>query len=177
MFALLALLFSGPGVGAAGNFVAAIRPFHERMAKEFEIQLSEDEWRERLSAQEFEVLRRKGTERAFTGEYWDYTGEGEYSCRGCGGLLFDSGTKFDSHCGWPSFFEAHKGKIVYERDSSHGMERTEVMCARCGGHLGHVFNDAPHMPTGMRYCINSASIKFGAREDAEDEPGSYGVVG
>ena len=115
-------------------------------------------WREQLTADEFYVLRKKGTERAFTGEYWDVWEEGGYHCRGCGELLFQSDTKFDAGCGWPSFDRpATEGVIAEERDTSHGMIRTEVMCQKCGGHLGHVFPDGP-TETGQRYCINSLSI-------------------
>ena len=115
-------------------------------------------WREQLTADEFYVLRKKGTERAFTGEYWNVWEEGSYHCRGCGELLFQSDTKFDAGCGWPSFDRpAMEGVIAEERDTSHGMIRTEVMCQKCGGHLGHVFPDGP-TETGQRYCINSLSI-------------------
>ncbi|MEZ5162230.1 MAG: peptide-methionine (R)-S-oxide reductase MsrB [Fimbriimonadaceae bacterium] len=124
------------------------------------IKKTEEEWREQLSEEEYHVLRQKGTERPYTGKYWDFKGEGEYSCRACGAKLFDSTAKFDSGCGWPSFFESHKDTIQYDQDNTHGMHRIEVMCKACGGHLGHVFNDAPQTPTGMRYCINSASIQF-----------------
>ena len=117
-------------------------------------------WREQLTAEEFYVLREKGTERAFTGEYWNIWEEGTYHCRGCGELLFQSDTKFDAGCGWPSFDRpANVGVVAEERDTSHGMVRTEVMCQKCGGHLGHVFPDGP-TETGQRYCINSLSIKL-----------------
>lgn len=118
------------------------------------------DWKSVLSPEEYHVLREKGTERPFSGEYWDFKGEGDYQCRACGELLFSSETKFDSGCGWPSFFEEVKGSIAYHEDMSHGMRRIEVTCKKCGGHLGHVFNDAPQTPTGARYCINSVSLKF-----------------
>ena len=117
-------------------------------------------WREQLTAEEFYVLREKGTERAFTGEYWNVWENGTYHCRGCGELLFQSDTKFDAGCGWPSFDRpATDGVVAEARDASHGMIRTEVLCQKCGGHLGHVFPDGP-TETGQRYCINSLSIKL-----------------
>ncbi|HLK57826.1 MAG TPA: peptide-methionine (R)-S-oxide reductase MsrB [Chthonomonadaceae bacterium] len=121
---------------------------------------SEQEWRENLTPEQYHILRQKGTERAFTGKYWNLKEDGTYLCAGCGEELFTSETKFDSHCGWPSFWDAaDPEKIEYKEDNSHGMHRVEVLCKRCGGHLGHIFNDGP-APTGQRYCINSASLAF-----------------
>ena len=118
------------------------------------------EWRAELTPEQYHVLRQAGTERAFTGKYWKTKDDGTYLCAGCGQELFTSATKFDSGCGWPSFYDAmDSGKVTAREDNTHGMRRIEVLCSRCGGHLGHVFNDGPN-PTGLRYCINSESLNF-----------------
>jgi len=122
-----------------------------------------DDLKLRLTPMQFHVTQEAGTERPFTGEYWDTTEPGTYHCIVCGTELFSSDTKFEAHCGWPSFYEAiEDGKIEYLEDQSHGMVRTEVRCANCGAHLGHVFPDGPP-PTGQRYCINSASLNLERR--------------
>ena len=125
---------------------------------------SEQEWREELTPEQYRVLRQKGTERAFTGEFWDNHDAGAYTCAGCGAELFTSATKFDSGCGWPSFYDADPGTVEFHEDRTFGMKRVEVTCAQCGGHLGHVFPDGPR-PTGQRFCINSASLKFQPQEE------------
>lgn len=122
--------------------------------------MTDAEWKKTLTPEQFHVLREKGTERPFTGELLDVNEKGEYVCAACGAELFDSKTKFDSHCGWPSFDQAKPGTVVFTPDDTMGMRRTEVTCANCGGHLGHVFDDGPAETTGKRFCINSVSLKF-----------------
>jgi peptide-methionine (R)-S-oxide reductase len=133
----------------------------EKKAESETVNKTEEEWKKILTPEQYKVLREKGTERAFTGEYDTKFEKGTYICAGCGAELFTSDTKFDSGCGWPAFYAAKAGdKVKLTADLSHGMVRTEVTCAKCGGHLGHVFDDAPKTPTGQRFCINSVALKF-----------------
>lgn len=136
---------------------------HKEIKKDhnFTVTKNDSDWKKILSPEQFRILREKGTERPFSSELEDVYDGGSYSCAGCGNELFDSEAKFDSGCGWPSFYEAlNPDKIVVQTDRTHGMVRTEIMCAKCGGHLGHVFDDGPREKTGLRYCVNGKSLKF-----------------
>jgi peptide-methionine (R)-S-oxide reductase len=125
---------------------------------------SDEEWRQRLTPEQYNVLRRHGTERAFTGPHLQEKADGTYRCAGCGNPLFESGTKFESGTGWPSFTDAIPGAVKFLEDRSYGMSRTEVQCARCGGHLGHVFPDGPREAGGLRYCMNGCALDLAKRE-------------
>ncbi len=127
------------------------------------INLTDEEWRRKLTPEQYRILREKGTERAFSGRYNDEKAAGTYTCAGCGEALFDSDVKFDSGTGWPSFYDVREGAVESHPDTSYGMMRTEVVCAACGGHLGHVFDDGP-APTGLRYCLNSESLDLKKRD-------------
>ena len=130
---------------------------------ESEVPQTDEEWREVLTDEEYRILRERGTEPKFSGDHLGTDGDGTYRCAGCEAELFDSGMKFDSNSGWPSFYDAKEGAVELREDRSHGMVRTEVVCARCGGHLGHVFEDGPD-PTGKRFCMNSIALEFDDEE-------------
>jgi peptide-methionine (R)-S-oxide reductase len=137
----------------------------------YQVEKSDEEWRAQLSRAEYDVLRKAGTERAFVGEYTDTKTVGVYRCRACGSELFKSETKFDSHCGWPSFYAPlAEDRVEYIEDTSMGMKRVEVRCANCGSHMGHVFDDGYGTPTGQRYCINSISMTLEPADEPAQQP-------
>jgi len=138
----------------------------EKDSKKYVISKTEAEWKVLLSPLQYSVLRDKATERPFTGEYDNFYKKGTYECAACKTQLFTSDTKFDAHCGWPSFDEAIKGTVIYKKDTKFGMIRTEILCAKCGGHLGHIFDDGP-TDTGKRFCINSTSLSFTPKKEKE----------
>ena len=139
----------------------------ENVQKTSKIEKTDAEWQQELTPEQYRILRQKGTERAFTGVFWNNKDEGTYRCAGCGTPLFSSETKFESGSGWPSFYApVDQDNVAMEDDRSYGMRRTEVLCAHCEGHLGHVFEDGPRDKTGLRYCINSASLAFDPASDA-----------
>jgi peptide-methionine (R)-S-oxide reductase len=157
----LLLILSNIGVSCQGNK----KESNASKSMKFNVEKSEEEWKKQLGDEAYIVLRKKGTERPFSGTYYYQNETGIYHCAGCEAPLFTSDTKFDAGCGWPSFYKPINDSCIIEvRDLSHGMIRTEVICANCGGHLGHVFDDAPDQPTGLRYCINSVSIGFDKKE-------------
>ena len=158
MLSLFSLQFCSQKPKSMENTYPKNNPYYSRTDKT-KLNVPNAEWKKILPTDLYYVAREADTERPFTGKYNDFDEIGEYYCAVCGNHLFRSSSKFASTCGWPSFFEADKDGVDYKRDSSHGMERIEVLCKRCGSHLGHVFNDGPK-PTGMRYCMNSISLDF-----------------
>jgi peptide-methionine (R)-S-oxide reductase len=157
---IILLAFSFVSCNSQNKNAEQVKSTLKKDTMDFKIVKTDAEWKAQLSPEAYTVLREKGTERPYTGEYDKHFEKGMYVCAACENPLFTSDTKFDSHCGWPSFDEAIKGATKYHKDTSYGMIRTEVMCAKCGGHLGHVFDDGPQETTGQRYCTNSVSIKF-----------------
>jgi len=165
----IAILSACLALYACNNFGQSTETKKEKtMNKVPTVVKTEEEWKKQLSEEQFYILRQKGTERAFTGKYYKTNDKGVYSCAACGNELFTSDMKFDSECGWPSFDREILGdKIVTQIDTSHGMIRTEIMCGKCGGHLGHLFDDGP-TDTGKRYCVNSVSLNFVAEKKKKD---------
>ncbi len=169
LWGCLPLLGSCQTAGGKGAHAAEDTPFFLTPSGDtiWRIRKTDAQWRQELDQMAYYVLRQKGTERAFTGKYWNHKEVGTYVCKACGSPLFSSKAKFDSGTGWPSFYSPVQEWSVSEQlDTSHGMRRIEVLCARCGGHLGHVFEDGPP-PTGLRYCINSAALRFVPAEKKE----------
>lgn len=157
---ILMLVFSLTACNGQENKIPVKKTDQKVLAKTPAGKKTDAEWKKVLTQEEYDVLRNKATERPFTGEYYKHFEKGVYVCAACGNPLFTSDAKFDSSCGWPSFDQAIEQSVIYKEDGSLGMERTEVMCANCGGHLGHVFDDGPTETTGNRFCTNSVSIKF-----------------
>ena len=137
-----------------------VAPAQETSSMDKKINKTEAEWKEILTPQQYYILRQKGTDMPGDGGYTQHFDKGTYHCAACDAQLFESGTKYESHCGWPSFDDAIDGAVEYHLDKSHGMIRTEITCSRCGGHLGHVFDDGPRDTTGKRYCVNTTSLRF-----------------
>lgn len=163
----LAALAIAPVAACAKGASAEVIDPAAAAARRFPVTKTEDEWRKQLTPQQYEVLRNKGTERAFTSPLLNEKRKGTFKCAGCGTALFSSDTKFESGTGWPSFFQPLNDKVILDvKDTSYGMVRVENVCATCGGHLGHVFDDGPR-PTGLRYCMNGVSLTF---EPAKDQP-------
>ena len=170
IFLTLGAVLLAAGGHAAPTNLPPVTMNSTNATMKFPLQRTDTEWRKLLTPEQYHVLREAGTERAFTGKYWNTKEPGIYRCAACGEILFKSDDKFDSGCGWPSFSEiAAQGKVIARADHSFGMHRTEVLCANCGSHLGHVFDDGPG-PKGLRYCINSASIAFGEETNAPAWP-------